>query len=129
MVLYLDIAEVYFIHDKMIKVGGGREGIRDFTLLHSAVEKAKATFAGKDLYPTIWLKAASLIHSIIKNHPFADGNKRTGFFSAIRFLNINGYDLEATKEEIISFTLSIDTKNLTLEQIAIWLKKHTKKLK
>jgi len=129
MVLYLDIAEVYFIHDKMIKVGGGREGIIDFTLLHSAVERPKATFAGKDIYPTLWLKAASLIHSIIKNHPFVDGNKRTAFFSALRFLNINGYDLKATKEQIISFTLSIDTKNLILEQIAIWFKKQAKRLK
>lgn len=126
--IFLDIEEVYIIHEQMIRIGGGRNGIRDFTLLHSAIERMKATFAGKSLYPSIWLKAASLIHSIIKNHPFNDGNKRTGFFSTLRFLNLNGYDIAAGKKEIVEFALSVDTKNLTLNQISRWLKKHSKKL-
>jgi death-on-curing protein len=126
-ICYLDIAESYFIHDKMIEIGGGRKGIRDFTLFHSAVERPKATFGGKDLYGTIWLKAAALIQSIIKNHPFNDGNKRTGYFTALRFLNINNYEIRATKKEIINFTLSIDTKNLPLKKIAFWFQLHSKK--
>lgn len=126
--IFLDIEEVYIIHEQMIRIGGGRTGIRDFTLLHSAVERMKATFAGKSLYPTIWFKAGSLIHSIIKNHPFSDGNKRTGFFSTLRFLNLNGYDIAAERKEIVEFALSVDTKNLTLSQISRWLKKHSKKL-
>ncbi len=126
--IFLDIEEVYMIHEQMIRVGGGRAGIRDFTLLHSAVERMKATFAGKSLYSTIWLKASSLIHSIIKNHPFNDGNKRTGFFSMLRFLNLNGYDIGAERKEIVEFALSVDTKNLTLKQISLWLKKHSKRV-
>ena len=123
---YLDIGEVYLIHEKMIEVGGGRAGVSDYRLIHSAVERPKATFAGKPLYLTIWLQSAALIHSLIKNHPFSDGNKRTGFFSTLRFLNINGYDIKATKEEIVKFTLTIDTKRLSIEDISSWLESHSK---
>src|SRR3989344_2783121 len=94
---YLEIEEVYNIHSKMIDIGGGREGIMDFNLLHSAIERPKASFGGKFLYQDIWHQAAALIQSLIKNHPFEDGNKRTGFFSTLRFLNINGYDITSTK--------------------------------
>jgi len=124
---YVGIEEVYVIHEKMIEIGKGRKGIRDFTLLHSAVERPKATFAARELYPTLWLKTAALVHSLIKNHPFNDGNKRTGYFSAMRFLKINGYDLSAKQKELVNFALAIDIKNLSLPQIAQWLKKHSKK--
>ena len=125
--IYLSLEEVIAIHEKMIEVGGGREGIRDFTLLHSAVERPKAFFGGKFLYPTIWLKAAALIHSLIKNHPFEDGNKRTGYFSTMWFLKKNGYNLSASSKNMVDFALSVDTKNLTLKEIAEWLRKHSKK--
>ncbi len=126
---YLGIEEVYNIHLRMLKVGGGREGVRDFTLIHSAVERPKASFGGKLLYPDIWYQAAALIQSLIKNHPFEDGNKRTGFFSTLRFLNINGYNIKATKKEIVLFALDVDIKKLSLKQISSWLKKHSKKMK
>lgn len=115
------------IHEEMIKVGGGRNGIKDFTLLHSAVERPKAFFAGQDLYPTLFLKAAGLLQSLIKNHPFEDGNKRTGFFSTMRFLHLNGWELIAKHEAIIKFALAVDTKNLHLEEMSIWLKKYSRK--
>lgn len=126
MTRYLDIAEVYYIHEKMIEVGGGRPGVRDFTLVQSAIERPKATFGGKDLYPPLWLKAGALLQSLVKNHPFEDGNKRTGFFTTLRFLNINGKELSATKNEIVSFALDVDTKNLNIEEIADWYKIHSK---
>ncbi|MBI2616741.1 type II toxin-antitoxin system death-on-curing family toxin [Candidatus Gottesmanbacteria bacterium] len=127
--IYLEIDEVIAIHEKMLEIGGGREGIRDFTLIHSAVARPKATFAGKLLYPTIWLQAAALIQSLIRNHPFDDGNKRTGFFSTLRFLDLNGYDINATEAEIISFARNVDVKRLPIEDIASFLKKHAKRLK
>ncbi len=112
----------------MIEVGGGSIEIRDLSLLHSATERSKMSFAGKSLYSTTWLKAAALIQSITKNHPFVDGNKRTAFFSAMRFLSINNYQLAAKQKEIINFAISIDTKNLSLDKIASWFKKHFKKI-
>jgi len=126
---YLDIVEVYFIHEKMLETGGGRSGIRDFTLIHSAVERPKASFGEKMLYSNIWSQAAALIQSLIKNHAFNDGNKRTGFFSTLRFLNINNYNIKATKQEIIEFTIKIDVNNLNIETIAHWLKFHSKKIR
>ena len=122
---YISLEEVLTIHQRMLEVGGGKKGIRDFTLIHSAVERPKATFSGKSLYPTVFLKAAALIQSLIKNHPFEDGNKRTGYFSTMRFLFLNGYDLKAKKGQIINFTLEVDIKKLTIDQIASWLKKHS----
>jgi death on curing protein len=125
---YLTIDEVYAIHQRMIKIGGGRLDVHDFTLLHSAVERPKAMFGGHDLYPTIWEKGAALIHSLIKNHPFDDGNKRTAYYSTKRFFYINGFILNALKDEVIKFTVSIDVKNLTKDKISFWLKKHCVKI-
>lgn len=125
---YVEIDEAYAIHVQMIKIGGGRGGVRDFLLLHSAIERPKATFGGKMLYPTLWLQAAAMLHSLIKNHPFTDGNKRTGFFSTMRFLRINGYKLKTTQKEVVRFSISVDNENPSLEEMAAWLKKHCKKI-
>jgi death on curing protein len=126
---YLSLDEVYAIHQRMIQIGGSRGDIHDFTLLHSAIERAKVTFAGHELYPTIWDKATALIQSLIKNHPFDDGNKRTAYYSTKRFFYINGYELVATKNEVIQFTVSINVDNLSKETISQWLKSHCVKLK
>ncbi len=124
-VLYVTIDEAYAVHERMVEIGGGRARVRDFTLLHSAVKRPKATFRGYDMHKTIWSKAAALMHSLIMNHPFSDGNKRTGYFSTHLFLRKNGYDLIAEKNELISFCLRVDNEGLTVEQIASWLKNHS----
>lgn len=126
---FISLEEVIAIHERMLEIGGGREGISDFTLLHSAVERPKAYFAGKPLYADIYLQAAALIQSLIKNHPFSDGNKRTGYFSAMRFLRLNGIELIAQKKEIIDFTIKVDVKKLNIEDIAMWLKNHSRRKK
>lgn len=121
---YLTLEDVYAIHQTMIAVGGGRGDIHDFTLLHSAVERPKATFGGQDLYPTIWEKASALLHSLVKNHPFDDGNKRTAYYSTKRFLYINGFTLKAKKVQVVTFMVSVDVKNVSQKSIASWLKEH-----
>lgn len=127
MTIFLAIDEVIATHDRIIKETGGREGIFSFTLLHSAVERPKATFSGMDLYPTIFEKAASLIHSLIQNHPFEDGNKRTALASMVRFLHLNGYVLKHPTQTTVDFTLKIQNKKMDFEDIVFWLKKHTRK--
>ncbi len=124
---YLTLEDVYAIHQRMIAVGGGRGDIHDFTLLHSAVERPKVTFGGQELYPTIWQKAAALLHSLVKNHPFDDGNKRTAYYSTKRFLFLNGYTLRGSKKEVVPFMVSVDVKNFSLDTIASWLKSHSHK--
>lgn len=126
---YVDISHVYIIHQLIIKRSGGKASIRDFTLLHSAVERPKATFGGQDLYPTIFVKAAAFLQSLTLNHPFTDGNKRTAWSSTHKFLWDNGYHLKSGLKDAVDFMLSVDNDKLPLEKIASWLKNHSKKAK
>ena len=127
MINYISIDEVLAVHDRVISETGGKKGILDFTLLHSAVERSKVSFGGTDLYPTIFEKAAALLHSLILNHPFKDSNKRTALVSTVRFLYLNGYIIKLPKKETIAFILNIEDKKLFFEDIVFWLKKHSRK--
>lgn len=110
----------------MIARYGGSFGIRDMGLIESALARPKASFGGDDLYPSVLDKAAALFHSLIFNHAFTDGNKRITLTVTARFLSINGYELEATQEEIVEFPLWVDNTHPEIEEIAEWLKKHCK---
>lgn len=121
---WLNIDDVYVIHEEIIKKAGSIASVRDFSLLHSAVERPKATYDGVDLYPSIFAKAAALLHSLCMNHPFTDGNKRTSWASAHKFLWINDYHLKSETKEAVAFMLSVDNENLPLKNIASWLKKY-----
>lgn len=125
---YLGLEEVLAIHEKVLAVSGGREGVHDFTLLHSAVERPRASFGGEDLYPTVFNKAAALIHSLIHNHPFNDGNKRTAFVATTRFLFINRFNLNFKEEEAYRFVMEIEKKDFDLTDIASWFKSHSRRL-
>lgn len=124
LTIYPDVADVILIHTEMIALFGGRDGVRDYFLLDSALERPKATFGGEDLYPGIFEKTAALIQSLILNHPFDDGNKRTAITTCALFLHLNGYEVNLPIKESILFTLHVDNHTLTLEQIAAWLEKH-----
>lgn len=125
---YISIEEVLAIHYEIINQFGGLKGIHDFGLLHSAIERPKASFAGKDLYPTILNKTAALLHSLILNHPFKDGNKRTAYISTIRLLSINGYTLTANNKSLITYLLKIEKEKLTIKETTHWIKNHSNKL-
>ncbi len=125
MIIYISLDEVLAIHDDMIERYGGSFGIRDLGLIQSAIARPKSTFGGEDLYPTTITKAAALFHSLIFNHAFTDGNKRTSLVSTARFLYLNGYELIGNKQELIDFPLRVENKHLDIEQIAQWLKKHS----
>lgn len=123
---FVPLEDVLAIHEMVIEATGGREGIRDFTLFHSAISRPQISFGGKDLYPNIFDKAAALVHSLILNHPFAEGNKRTALAATERFLNINGFAVIATQRQKVKFTLDIESKKLDLAAIGNWLKSHGK---
>ena len=106
---------------------GGSHGLRDLGLLESAVERPRASFGGQDSYPTIFDKAAALIHSLLRNHAFVDGNKRTSMFSVMTFLELNGYKFEARQKEVVVYALRIENDKLSVEEISKWLKEHVKK--
>ena len=123
---YLTPQQVLAIHDQMVKRFGGSIGVRDIGLVESAVARPQATFDGVDLYDTIFDKAAALLQSLLKNHPFVDGNKRTALTSAGIFLKMNGYNLKNYHEEEVEFGVNVDNKHLSIEEISAWLKKHSK---
>lgn len=124
----VDIIEVYEIHEAIIKRAGTKASVRDFALLHSAVERPKATFDGKELYPTIFLKAGALLQSICLNHAFSDGNKRTAWLSTKRLLYLNGYHLKSSAIEVADFMVYVDNKKPALPEISKWLKMHSSKI-
>lgn len=125
---YLTAEQVLFIHSRLIDETGGSHGIRDLGLLQSAVSRPMATFGGEDLYPDIFQKAAALMESLVKNHPFIDGNKRTAISSAGLFLRINGYSLETSQKELEDFTLKMATGKIALNDAAKWFKQYSQKI-
>lgn len=127
------VVQIYNIHEVVIEESGGLEGLRDGAMLHAAVAHPFATFAGEDLYPDDFEKAAALFHSLIKSHPFMDGTKRTAFLSALYFLATRGYVIPQNlpKDEIIRLCLDIAEENIrraqdesvqvkTIVEIAAW---------
>lgn len=125
---YVEIDEAYLIHKAIIERAGSKASVRDFALLHSAIERPKATYVGQDLYPTAFLKAAALLQSLCRNHPFTDGNKRTAWISTKRFLAINDYHLRAKRKEAVEFMVYVDNSKPPVHEISLWLKNHSRKI-
>lgn len=124
---YLSEAEIIAINEEMVALYGGLHGVRDLGLLKAAVGRPQMSVMLEDAYSTIFDKAAALFHSIIKNHPFLDGNKRTSLFSAVLFLEYNGWEVKFKTREAVEFTLRAHNDNWDIEQIASWLKEHSVK--
>ncbi|MCX6050454.1 MAG: type II toxin-antitoxin system death-on-curing family toxin [Chloroflexi bacterium] len=123
---YLSSAQVLFIHMRLIAETGGSAGIRDFGLLAAAVARPQATFDSRDLYPELFAKAAALMDSLVRNHPFVDGNKRVGITSAGLFLRLNGWHLTANQSELEHFTLQVAQSQLNIEKMARWFEHNSR---
>lgn len=127
-IVYLSTIHVLAIHDQMIKRFGGSHGIRDIGLIESAIGRPMSTFDGADLYINIFDKAAALLQSLLKNHAFVDGNKRTALSCAGVFLKINSYSLINDHDNEVEFAIKVDNSNLSIEEISNWLRLHSKDL-
>ena len=114
------------IHAILIERFGGSHGVRDRELLNSALHRPFQTFDGKELYPTTQEKAAAILESIVKNHPFSDGNKRTGYVLARLLLMNDKLDLYAAEEEKYQFIISVSTGSIDFESIKSWILKYSK---
>ena len=121
---YLTAGQLLFIHARLIAETGGSHGLRDQSRLESAVARPQAVFAGKELYPDIFMKAAALLDSLVNNHPFVDGNKRTGISAAALFLCFNGWRLTGGNTELVEFTLQVATTHPELPILAGWFRTH-----
>ena len=126
---FLTLEEIIIIHDDQIEKYGGLHGIRDIHLLESAVARPQTTFANKDLYPSVFLKSAVLAHSLIKNHAFIDGNKRTGSVSMLIFLELNGYQVRISQSKLIEIVLKVESGKWTVTKLAEIAKKNSKNIK
>ena len=122
---YLLPEQVLFIHARLIDETGGAHGVRDLGLLLAAVARPQATFDGNDLYPNLFSKAAALAESLLQNHPFVDGNKRTGITSAAMFLKVNGCKLTVSNAELEKFTFAVVLGHTPIDEIASWFKNNS----
>ena len=122
MIRYLTVVEVLNLHRQVIEECGGALSIRDLGSLESAVAQPKMTFDGKDLYPTIIEKASALGFSLIKNHPFLDGNKRTSHAAMEIFLVLNGMEINALIQEQERVVLLLAAGDLGREEFTEWLR-------
>jgi death-on-curing protein len=124
-IIYLSFEEVVKIHDNLVKLYGGSLGVRNKALIESALARPQATFGGEDLYETIFDKAAALFHSLMFNHSFVDGNKRTTMTSVARFLAVNGYELEVSQRAFVDFPIQVENNHMSIEEIAQWLEENS----
>ena len=122
----IPLKEVEQVHKLLIDTFGGSHGIRDLSALLSALARPFQTFDNKELYPTSIDKAASLLESIVSNHPFIDGNKRTAYVLARLFLLQNGMDIKASQQDKYEFVMSIASGKMRFEEIVSWIEKHSK---
>lgn len=125
MTVYLTEEQVLFIHYRLVSEIGGEHGVRDIGLLQSAVARPKATFDNQELYTNIYEKAAALMESLVNNHPFIDGNKRTGIACTVLFLRQNGIAFSAKNSDLEKFTLRVASSKIEPSEIAKWLKNHS----
>jgi len=122
----IDVQDAIRIHEVLIDRCGGSQGIRDLTLLESALSRPFQTFDKKDLYPTPIEKAAALIESILINHPFIDGNKRLGYVLMRLLLLDYGFDISASQNEKFDFVITIAKGDYHNSYIIDWIKNKIK---
>src|SRR5579859_3417760 len=116
------------MHTVAVTEFGGLQGIRDGGLLESALARPLATFGGKNLNDTPFKRAAALAESLVLNHGFVDGNKRTAMYAMAAWLERKGYVFEAARGELRDLALTIASHQLSTEQIAGWLAERSKEI-
>jgi death-on-curing protein len=116
---YLTVREILEINAEVM---GGSHALRDPGLLESAVARPQASAFGADAYPDLASKAAALLHSLVLNHAFVDGNKRTAVLSTLVFLDLNGYVVRWDQHEALDFVLRLATHQVELEDAVTFLR-------
>ena len=122
----ISVKEVEIIHNVLIDKFGGTKGIRDIALLESALARPFATFDNNDLYPNLVEKASAILESIVINHPFLDGNKRTAYTLMRLILLENQMDIQATQEEKYNLVIFASTGKYRFEEIKNWIQSKIK---
>jgi death-on-curing protein len=121
--LFLDLEEVLEIHHDQIKRYGGAEGIRDLGLLQSALAMPQAGSSTEYYHTDLFEMAAAYLFHIVKNHPFVDGNKRTGIVAALVFLEMNSIEVRSTNDALLDAVLAVVEGTLQKSGIAEFFRK------
>lgn len=124
-IIFLDLEDVLAIHTDQIQHYGGSAEVRDKGLLESAVSMPKTSFGGQYAHESIYEMAAAYLYHIVMNHPFVDGNKRTGTVAAIAFLKLNGIQVKPDNDAFVEFVLAVAQGQKTKPQITEFLKEHS----
>ena len=121
---FLELADVLEIHADQIRNYGGTTEVRDPGILESAIEQPRATFNAQFLHAFPFEMAAAYLFHIVKNHPFADGNKRTGTVAALVFRDWNGIQIRAEPGELSDMTIAVASSQIDKTQIAKFFESH-----
>lgn len=123
---FLALDEVLAFHADQIRRYGGRPGVRDLELLKSAVSTPEAAYGGDYLHTNLFEMAAAYLFHIVRNHPFVDGNKRTGLIAALAFLGLNGLELDAEPELLFELVMGVASGDATKARLAVFLQEHAR---
>lgn len=119
---YLTVEQVIIINSSIIRKYGGLYGLRDKTVLESAIASPMATMFKKELYPSLLEKAACYLFSICKNHPFLDGNKRTATACCLIFIRNHGFEIDYKKQEFEDFVSKLAERKMVREDVILFLR-------
>lgn len=123
-VRYLQADELVYINGKVLnnqKILRGEMKIRDRERLEAAVARPASSAFGEDAYKTIQEKVSAMMHSVARNHPFTDGNKRTATMATIFMLHVNGYEVDWSADEALEIILQLAEGKLDMPHFAAWL--------
>lgn len=120
----LTLEQLLQIHTVVIEATGGAMQLRDLGRLEAAIASQTQNVFGEELYVTVSDKAAAMVRGIIADHPFVDGNKRTGMLVGLILLSINGLTFKFSSGELEDFAVQIATEHLDVPAIRLWLEEH-----
>jgi len=123
--LWIDEPDALAIHDRLLTLHGGSSGLRDHALLESALARARQHFAYAERADVIDM-ATAYVAGIVRNHPFVDGNKRTGFVVGVLFLELNGHRFTASEEDATQAVLALAAGTLDERGFSIWFRNNSK---
>jgi death-on-curing protein len=123
---FLTLDEVLAIHADQIRRYGGKGGLRDLALLQSALGTTETTFEGDYLHTDLFEMAAAYLFHIVRNHPFIDGNKRTGLMVALVFLGLNDLELTVDPDELFELVSGVSTGEVAKAAVAVFLHRNSR---
>ena len=126
MIRFLNKEIVIAFHKDQIEQYGGKVGIRDETLLESALAQPEASFGGEYVHKDLFHMAAAYGYHICQNHPFFDGNKRTSLIAMYTFLYVNGYRIVAERKSLFAIVMDLANGKVTKSELSVYLKTHSK---